>query len=85
VLPDAYLPRLLVVLGPVLLVAAASWYLVERPLIAWAGRSRPGRDGDRDASRAAARGRSRVQPQASRAAPRGGSRAQPQLEAQAAP
>jgi peptidoglycan/LPS O-acetylase OafA/YrhL len=43
VIPDAYLPRLLMILGPVLLVAAASWYLVERPMIAWAGRDRPSR------------------------------------------
>jgi peptidoglycan/LPS O-acetylase OafA/YrhL len=43
VFPHAYLPRLLLMLGPVLLVAAASWYLVERPAIAWAGRARPGR------------------------------------------
>jgi peptidoglycan/LPS O-acetylase OafA/YrhL len=43
-MPDSYPLRLLVVLGPVLLVAAASWYLVERPLIARAGRSRRSRD-----------------------------------------
>jgi peptidoglycan/LPS O-acetylase OafA/YrhL len=70
VLPDAYLPRLLLVLGPVLLVAAASWYLVERPLIAWAGRPRGSRREDRGVGRAQ---------------DRGGSRGQPQLEAQAAP
>lgn len=40
VLPGAYVPRLLVILVPVLLVAAASWYLVERPLIARAARPR---------------------------------------------
>jgi peptidoglycan/LPS O-acetylase OafA/YrhL len=57
VLPDAYLPRLLLMLGPVLLVAATSWYLVERPLIAWAGRSR-GSD-ERRASGARDRGESR--------------------------
>jgi peptidoglycan/LPS O-acetylase OafA/YrhL len=34
VLPDAYGLRLLLILPPVLLVAALSWYLVERPLIA---------------------------------------------------
>jgi peptidoglycan/LPS O-acetylase OafA/YrhL len=43
VIPAAYLPRLLFILVPVLLVAAASWYLVERPLIAWAGRPRQSR------------------------------------------
>lgn len=63
VLPDAYLPRLLVVLGPVLLVAAGSWYLVERPLIAWAGRTRQSRDAHGAASRAADRGATRPQPQ----------------------
>jgi peptidoglycan/LPS O-acetylase OafA/YrhL len=41
-LPDAYVPRVLVILGPVLLVAAASWYFVERPLTVWAARCRPG-------------------------------------------
>ena len=40
VLPSAYPLRLLVVLPAVLVVAAASWYLVERPVIAWAGRRR---------------------------------------------
>jgi peptidoglycan/LPS O-acetylase OafA/YrhL len=40
VLPSAYPLRLLVVVPPVLLAAAASWYLVERPFIAWAGRPR---------------------------------------------
>jgi peptidoglycan/LPS O-acetylase OafA/YrhL len=43
--PHAYVVRLLVVLVPVLLVAAVSWYLVERPAITWAGRSR--KDGRR--------------------------------------
>jgi peptidoglycan/LPS O-acetylase OafA/YrhL len=43
VLPGAYVPRLLFMLVPVLLVAAASWYLVERPAIAWAARSRQSR------------------------------------------
>ena len=43
VAPHAFVPRFLMLLGPVLLVAAASWYLVERPLIAWAGRPRPSR------------------------------------------
>ena len=56
-LPGAYVPRLLVVLVPVLLVAAASWYLVERPLIAWAGRRRPA------TGRAARRGEPRGQAQ----------------------
>jgi peptidoglycan/LPS O-acetylase OafA/YrhL len=68
VLPDAYLPRLLLMLIPVLLVAAASWYLVERPLIAWAGRSRPGED--RRAGRTGDRRESRRQAQLeARAAP----------------
>jgi peptidoglycan/LPS O-acetylase OafA/YrhL len=42
-LPGAYVPRLLFMLVPVLLVAAASWYLVERPAIAWAARPRQSR------------------------------------------
>ena len=42
VLPAAYPLRLLVVVPPVLLVAAASWYLVERPLIARAAGRRAG-------------------------------------------
>jgi peptidoglycan/LPS O-acetylase OafA/YrhL len=49
-MPHSYPLRLLVVLGPILLVAAASWYLVERPLIAWAGKSRQSRR-DRRAER----------------------------------
>jgi peptidoglycan/LPS O-acetylase OafA/YrhL len=40
VFPHSYLVRVSVLLVPVLLVAAASWYLVERPAIAWAGRPR---------------------------------------------
>src|SRR3954452_7172443 len=44
VFPHSYLLRLVVLLVPVLLVAAASWYLVERPAIAWAGRTRGGED-----------------------------------------
>jgi peptidoglycan/LPS O-acetylase OafA/YrhL len=43
VFPGAFVPRVLMMLVPVLLVAAASWYLVERPLIAWAARPRLGR------------------------------------------
>src|SRR3954454_20077773 len=43
VFPHSYLVRVLLLLVPVLLVAAASWYLVERSAIAWAGRPR-GRD-----------------------------------------
>jgi peptidoglycan/LPS O-acetylase OafA/YrhL len=54
VLPDTYFPRLLVILGPVLLVAAGSWYLVERPLIAWAGRPRESRRARRRAERSQA-------------------------------
>jgi peptidoglycan/LPS O-acetylase OafA/YrhL len=42
VFPHAYLVRVLLLLVPVLLVAAASWYFVERPAIAWAGRPRKG-------------------------------------------
>jgi peptidoglycan/LPS O-acetylase OafA/YrhL len=52
-MPHAYVVRLLVILGPVLLAAAASWYLVERPMIAWAGKPRDGRRGSR--ARAGAR------------------------------
>ncbi len=51
VLPDTYLPRLLLILGPVLLVAAGSWYMVERPLIAWAARPRQSRRARRRAER----------------------------------
>src|SRR4051812_40846536 len=51
VFPDAYPVRLLLLLVPALALAAASWYLVERPLIAWAGRPRE--------KRGAARGRAR--------------------------
>jgi peptidoglycan/LPS O-acetylase OafA/YrhL len=40
VFPHSYVVRLAVLLVPVLLVAAASWYFVERPAIAWAGRPR---------------------------------------------
>src|SRR3954454_18676524 len=51
VFPHAYALRLVALLVPTLLVAAASWYLVERPAIAWAARAR-GRErhvGDRPA------------------------------------
>jgi peptidoglycan/LPS O-acetylase OafA/YrhL len=89
VYPDAYVPRLLMLLGPVLLVAAASWYLVERPLIAWAGRPRTSRaeghradrgaevgaaDGEREAG-----GREHAPDEPARRPP------EPQLEAHAAP
>jgi peptidoglycan/LPS O-acetylase OafA/YrhL len=47
VLPSSYPLRLLLMVPPVLLVAAASWYLVERPLIARASRTRAGRDDTR--------------------------------------
>jgi peptidoglycan/LPS O-acetylase OafA/YrhL len=40
VFPHPYALRVVVLLVPVLVVAAASWYLVERPAIAWAGRTR---------------------------------------------
>jgi peptidoglycan/LPS O-acetylase OafA/YrhL len=39
-LPDGFLPALAAVLPVVLAVAAASWYLVERPLMARAERPR---------------------------------------------
>jgi peptidoglycan/LPS O-acetylase OafA/YrhL len=42
-LPSFYPLRLVVILGPVLLAAAASWYAVERPAVAWAARDRPAR------------------------------------------
>lgn len=78
VFPDAFVPRLLMLLGPVLIVAAASWYLVERPLIAWAARPRVGRHERRRANRARAEGERR----AGEAQRRTG---EPQLEAHAAP
>jgi peptidoglycan/LPS O-acetylase OafA/YrhL len=40
VFPHPYVLRVGVLLVPVLLVSAASWYFVERPAIAWAGRPR---------------------------------------------
>src|SRR3954464_3932502 len=52
--PNAFVPRLVLLLGPVLLAAAASWYLVERPSIAWGARPRMSR-GDRRAHRAGQR------------------------------
>jgi peptidoglycan/LPS O-acetylase OafA/YrhL len=58
VFPSAYLPRLMLVLPAILLVAAASWYLVERPLIARAARPRSERR-----RRRAPRGEHRGQPQ----------------------
>jgi peptidoglycan/LPS O-acetylase OafA/YrhL len=57
VFPGAFLPRLLLVLPPILLAAAASWYLVERPLIARAARPRRAR------GRSAERSERRGQPQ----------------------
>jgi peptidoglycan/LPS O-acetylase OafA/YrhL len=48
--PGAFVPRMALLLVPTLLVAAASWYLVERPLIAWAARPR----GERRRRRASA-------------------------------
>ncbi len=44
-LPSSFVPALAVVLPVVLAVCAASWYLVERPLIARASRRRDPRDG----------------------------------------
>src|SRR3954447_16581914 len=41
--PDSYLVRLVLLLAPALIVAGASWDLVERPLIGWAARPREGR------------------------------------------
>jgi peptidoglycan/LPS O-acetylase OafA/YrhL len=40
VMPDGFVLGLLLLMVPTLLVSAVSWYLVERPLIAWAGRPR---------------------------------------------
>jgi peptidoglycan/LPS O-acetylase OafA/YrhL len=97
VFPHAYALRLVVLLVPVLVVAAASWYLVERPAIAWAGRTREG-DIRRPARRASAAQRDRATPGRRRAGPshraqvadagrqhRGEPTGQPQLEAHAAP
>ena len=67
VIPDAYLPRFLLILGPVLLVAAASWYLVERPLIAWAARPRQSRRDRRAARRGQAQLEAHRRPPARRA------------------
>jgi peptidoglycan/LPS O-acetylase OafA/YrhL len=39
-LPSSFLPALLTILPVVLLISAGSWYLVERPLLAWAHRPR---------------------------------------------
>jgi peptidoglycan/LPS O-acetylase OafA/YrhL len=47
VAPDGFFLTLPLLLAPTLLVSAASWYLVERPLIAWAGRPRA-READRE-------------------------------------
>ena len=59
VFPGAFLPRLLLVLPPILLVAAASWYLVERPLIARAARPRRARG--RNAERSERRGQPQLE------------------------
>jgi peptidoglycan/LPS O-acetylase OafA/YrhL len=60
VFPHSYAVRLAVILGPVLLAAAASWYLVERPAIAWAARPRGSRRaGDREGRVAERDGRGR--------------------------
>ncbi len=56
----------LLLLVPVLLVAAASWYLVERPLIAWAGRPRTSR-AERAGAGAASRARGTARGAARRA------------------
>src|SRR4051794_1541572 len=61
VFPHSYLLRLVVLLVPVLLVAAASWYFVERPAIAWAGRTREG-DGGRRVREGSATRPDRVEP-----------------------
>jgi peptidoglycan/LPS O-acetylase OafA/YrhL len=61
VFPGAFLPRVLLLLGPVLLVAAASWYLVERPLIARAARPRPLRGGRRSRRAAEQRGQAQLE------------------------
>jgi peptidoglycan/LPS O-acetylase OafA/YrhL len=44
-LPQAFLPRLAVVLLPALLLGTASWLLVERPLLAAASRGARSRRG----------------------------------------
>jgi peptidoglycan/LPS O-acetylase OafA/YrhL len=59
VFPGQYLPRLLLVLVPVLIAAAASWYLVERPLMGWAGRGRTA--GGRAAGRGERRGKAQLE------------------------
>lgn len=46
--PDAYAVRLVLLLVPALVFAAASWYLVERPMIAWAARPRASRAARRE-------------------------------------
>jgi peptidoglycan/LPS O-acetylase OafA/YrhL len=85
VFPHPYALRVVVLLVPVLLVAAASWYLVERPAIAWAGRAR---EADRRAHERDARTRER-NARARHAAPSARDRdartRQAQLEAHAAP
>jgi peptidoglycan/LPS O-acetylase OafA/YrhL len=48
IFPHSYIVRVVLLLVPVLLVAAASWYFVERPAIAWAGRTRAGERERRD-------------------------------------
>jgi peptidoglycan/LPS O-acetylase OafA/YrhL len=92
VFPHSYAVRLAVILGPVLLAAAASWYLVERPAIAWAARPRGSRRADREGRPAQQDGRGRpAQPDTRTARPdtRAGHpdtrTAQAQLEAHAAP
>ena len=87
--PSTFVPRMLLLLVPTLLVAAASWYLVERPLIAWAGRSR-GRARGREAKPRRAHARPGGDRHAAPHARPGGDRhagphAEPQLEAHAAP
>jgi peptidoglycan/LPS O-acetylase OafA/YrhL len=92
VFPHSYAVRLAVILGPVLLAAAASWYLVERPAIAWAARPRASRRADREGRPAQQDGRGRpAQPDTraarpdTRAAQPDTRTAQAQLEAHAAP
>jgi peptidoglycan/LPS O-acetylase OafA/YrhL len=96
VFPHSYALRLVVLLVPVLLVAAASWYLVERPAIAWAGRTRgvePSRPSSAEPSRPRGAEPSRpssAKPSRPRGAEPGRQRhrepgGQPQLEAHAAP
>ena len=67
--PDSYLVRLVLLLGPALLFAAASWYLVERRAIAWAARPRERRAARRTRRASRAGGQSRREALEAQAAP----------------